>query len=156
MRVIAHRGNLEGPDKAQENSIKSTFNCLYRDLDVELDIHVKNNLIYLDHDGILSDSTPCIDLKSFCKEFDSFQDKLWLHCKNLEAVIYCQANLQQYNYFGHSNDEFVLTSKGYIFTRPNVATGKNVVCVMPELCNLKLEQVKKYESVLTDYPLYYL
>lgn len=156
MRVIAHRGNLDGPNKLQENTIKSAFECLYRDLDIELDIHVKNNNLYLDHDGIIDNTTPFITLSDFYNLFKSYQNNLWIHCKNLEAIIFCQANLPQYNYFGHSNDEFVLTSKGYIFTRPNVSAGKNVVCVMPELCNLKLEEVKKYEFVLTDYPLHYL
>ena len=156
MRVISHRGNLYGPNKDTENKIDCVVDCLNKKLEVEIDIHVKNNNLYLDHDGNLNNPLSAISLAEFFFLFEDYKDKLWIHCKNLESIIFCQQHLCNYNYFGHSNDEFVLTSKGYIFTRPGVNYGKNIVCVMPELIKLNINEVKKYNLVLTDYPLLYI
>jgi len=38
---------------------------------------------------------------------------LWIHCKNLKALELVPSET---NYFWHQNDDFTLTSKGYIWT----------------------------------------
>ena len=154
MKVISHRGNLVGPDKTRENAVISIIECLKLHLDVEIDVHMQDGYFYLDHDGPINNK---ISLTDFYTLFNNYQKQLWVHCKNLEAfVAFNQSKQYSFNYFGHTDDSFVLTSHGYIFTRPGVKAEKNVVCVMPELAGLNIDSVKKYDFVLTDYPLRYI
>ena len=152
MKIISHRGNLTGPDKKRENNIDCIIECIEKfSIDVEIDLHVKKNKIYLTHDEIFSSKTR---ITSF-DDFKKYKNKLWIHCKNIEALIYANENLSQFNYFGHTNDPFVLTSKKYIFTLPSLLTGDKVIWVMPELINA-CNKVKNVYAVLTDYPLKFL
>jgi hypothetical protein len=153
MIIISHRANINGPNKFEENTFSAVIKCLTQyNLHVEIDIHVQDEIISFGHDSFNIETI--IDLYSFRSAFSKHKDRLWIHCKNLEALIYCQKNLSAYNYFGHNNDEFVLTSKKYIFTRPGTTAGKNVICVMPELIKDSID-ITKYAGVLTDYPLLY-
>jgi hypothetical protein len=152
MKIISHRANINGSNTAKENKIQSIVKCIEKyKLDVEIDIRGYNNKIYLTHDdnkkGLLS--TKKIEILKKYKKY------LWVHCKNLEAIIYMQKNLKDFNYFGHSNDDFVLTSKKYIFTKPGITGGKNVICVMPELSNTPID-FNSYYGILTDNPLKFL
>lgn len=154
MRIISHRGNLDGPDINRENNIKSILECLDKSLDVEIDVYCKDGYVFLDHDGPVKNKYLFTE---FCDLFKNYQQKLWVHCKNLDAIIHFnQLKTYNFNYFGHSNDDFVLTSHGFIFTKPGVVSGKNVVCVMPEIANLDAQLIKDYELVLTDYPVRFL
>ena len=48
MKIISHRGNLTGPDKKRENNIDCIIECIEKfSIDVEIDLHVKKNKIYL-------------------------------------------------------------------------------------------------------------
>ena len=49
------------------------------------------------------------------------QSGLWIHAKNLEALYVLGAD-NSLNFFWHQQDDFTLTSKGYIWTFP----GKSV------------------------------
>lgn len=153
MKIICHRGNLYGPNAKEENTIVSINKCLTEtNFDVEIDIHCVNDTIYLGHD---LPTAKQLSLKDFANFFQVFKNRLWVHCKNIEALICCREYIKEYNYFGHSNDEGVLTSKGYIFTRPGVCCGKGVICVMPELLSIDKKDIINCEGILTDFPFLY-
>ena len=53
---------------------------------------------------------------------------MWCHAKNLEALIYLKNNNIQ-NYFFHQQDDFTLTSSGYIWTYPGKSVSNNSIIV---------------------------
>jgi hypothetical protein len=38
----------------------------------------------------------------------------------------------EFNYFWHQNDDFALTSKGFVWTYPKIKLMDGAVCVLPE------------------------
>ena len=73
-------------------------------------------------------------------------ESLWVHCKNFEALEYFNKK-KQLNYFWHQEDNFTLTSKGYIWTYPGNVIGDNSVIVDNE------KKVSAYQcfGVCSDY-----
>jgi hypothetical protein len=152
LKIISHRGNINGPNKIRENVIPYIVECIEKySLDVEIDLRFQNNQLYLTHDELFTEENKITDL-TFLQQY---KDHLWLHCKDFETLIYANNTLIDFNYFGHCNDPFVLTSKKYIFTSPGNLTGDRVVCVMPELVTKSLN-FSSYCAVLTDYPLNFI
>lgn len=123
MKLIAHRGNIDGPDPDKENHpdyIKSALNCGY---DVEIDVWYINEIWVLGHDKPdweLNDS-------NFL-----FLSGLWLHAKNGEA-LYNLCKYKDLNSFWHTDEDWILTTKGYIWTQPTKKLFPGSICVMPEL-----------------------
>ncbi len=152
MKLISHRGNINGSNPSRENTIEYITECIVGyDLDVEVDITVTEGVAYLAHD---SQTNSPIN-QSIKTLLDRFHDRLWIHCKNIRAIEYAQKYMPMHNYFGHSHDDFVLTSKGYIFTKPSDVYGANVICVMPEIAACTVTNMRACFGVLTDYPLIY-
>ena len=147
MKLIAHRCNIDGPNELTENTIISADTCYKLLYDFEIDIWLIDNKILLGHDII----TKKFELNEFKQWIKKYKKHVWIHCKNIESLIFCNEELKQFNYFGHNSDQFVLTSQQYIFTCPNNLYGKNVVCVMPELNNNLIVDFSKYCAILTDY-----
>tara|TARA_R110000782_G_scaffold178512_1_gene269377 strand:+ start:2020 stop:2436 length:417 start_codon:yes stop_codon:yes gene_type:complete len=115
MKIISHRGNLTGESNL-ENNPKQISKVLSLGFDCEIDLWIKENKYFLGHD------TPTFEIdKSFLE-----QPGLWIHCKNLESLEKISPKL---NYFWHQTDDFVLTSKGYIWTFPNKPVNKKSVIV---------------------------
>ena len=147
MKIISHRGNLNGSDKNKENKIQSISLAISLGFDVEIDVWYINNLLYLGHDQ--DDLILDPNLKDYLLENSS---KLWIHCKNIESLIYL-LNFKELNIFGHSNDEYVLTSKHNIFCKPGVPTNEKSIIVMPEISPIYSEEsFNNCYGVLTDYP----
>lgn len=153
-KLICHRANLLGPSN-RENELSSIMDCLlnYR-YDVEIDVHFIDNILHVGH-NLPAKFT--ITIEDFLKTFSSYKQRLWVHCKNIESIIAFSQLDVKFNFFGHSDDEFVLTSYGHIFTRPNVIN-QNAIVVMPELIfNDDIINVDHFncKGILTDYPIKY-
>jgi len=147
MKIISHRGNLNGPNKNTENTIQSINNAIDFGFDVEIDVWYIDNILYLGHDKDLLISDP--NLKNYLLENSS---RLWIHCKNIDSLTYL-LNFSELNIFGHSNDEYVLTSKHNIFCKPGEPTNKKSIIVMPEIFPIYSEEsFDNCYGVLTDYP----
>ncbi len=148
MRLIAHRANINGRIKEKENRLEQIKFCISSGYDVEIDINVFNDQIYLGHDDIQQKIS--IDF------LIEIQDKAWIHCKNLYALNYFSKSKYKFNYFWHQEDKYTLTSKGFIWTYPGSELCAGCIAVMPEL-TIKKEQFKnlkkfKIFGVCTDYP----
>jgi hypothetical protein len=141
MKIISHRGNLNGPNPSTENSITAINIALYHGFDVEIDIWYKNNNWYLGHDKP----------KYFIDESFLQNKKLWCHAKNLDALNLMLKNNRIHS-FWHQNDDFALTSKGYIWTYPAKDTEDNSIIV---LRSKKDKVPKKCFGICTDFPLIY-
>lgn len=124
MKIIAHRGNINGPNLEMENNPDYILNTISLGYDCEIDVRLINNNLYLGH-----------DLPQYKINIDFLlknQDKLWIHCKNMEALKFL-INYKELNIFWHESDQYTLTSKGYIWSYIGVKTTNNIICVMPEL-----------------------
>jgi len=107
--------------------------------DVEIDVWNINNKLFLGHD----EPQEQVDIKFL------MNNKLWCHAKNLESLELMIDN--NINCFWHENDKFTLTSKGIIWTYPNNKLTKKSVCVMPEIQNVEIEQLKEIHGICTDF-----
>lgn len=121
MFFISHRGNINGPNLAEENKIEYVKNALNLNYDVEIDLWFKNEKFYLGHDE---------PLYAIDKEFLN-NDKLWIHTKNLDCFYKLgETNL---NYFWHEKDKIVLTSKGFYWNYPGTKLSIKSISVLPEI-----------------------
>ena len=126
MKLIAHRGNVFGPDTSRENSPDYIDDALSKKFDVEIDVRFINEQFYLGHD------TP--DYKIDFDWIISRSEFLWIHCKDLNSLNYFSSNYKKdLNYFWHQNDDYTLTSKNYIWVYPGKEYSSNSIVVMPEI-----------------------
>jgi hypothetical protein len=128
MILISHRGNITGPNPEQENHPGYIIKALHQGYDVEIDVWYKDNKFMLGHDN------PQYDFP-----FDlllNFYAKLWIHCKNIEALIQLKTTdplPNRLNYFWHEEDTVTLTSQNYIWAYPGKQPIPNSIAVMPEI-----------------------
>lgn len=123
MRLIAHRGNTSGPSE-KENQIDHLRDAINAGYDVELDLWSFKDLLWLGHDG-----PEYFIAESFLLEIGH---AAWIHCKNLDALHFLNSTYPQLNYFWHQEDDFTLTSQGFIWTYPGKELSSNSILVMPE------------------------
>jgi hypothetical protein len=127
MELISHRGNIEGKIIEEENKIDYILNAINQGFDCEVDIWCKNKL-FLGHDE------PQYELPM--NFLFSHSSKLWIHCKNLEALEVL-SRFKKLNIFWHQKDDFTLTSKGFIWTYPGKKICPNSVIVSDKASRYK-------------------
>lgn len=141
MLMISHRGNTKGPTQHFENHPERIVQLLAAGTHVEVDVHGVYGALYLGHDA------PIYEVS---QQF-LMHKNLWCHAKNHEALdrmldigAHC---------FGHDADDYVLTSRGFIWCHPRLASSltKNMaarsVIVMPP----PDIDISQYYGVCTDY-----
>ncbi len=124
MKIISHRGNLDGPNTNEENTIEKIKYCLSLGYDVEIDIRLINDRLYLGHDGPVCE----VNLDFLLQN----SDKLWCHAKNLLALDY-MLDFEQINCFWNNEDKHTLTSKNYIWSWNTYRTCYKTVMVCKSL-----------------------
>ena len=117
MILISHRGNVKGIDK-NENHPELILDALKMGFNVEIDVWYSKGNFYLGHDK------PQYKVK---KKF-LIHSKFWCHAKN-PAAIY-ELSKTNAHYFWHQEDDYTLTSKGYIWVYPNKKYFKNSIIVL--------------------------
>lgn len=124
MKLISHRGNIEGKEPANENHPYYIQKAINHGFDVEIDVRYDNGW-WLGHENPQYQ----IDLDYLSNPH------FWIHCKNLKALVYLQNT--KYNYFWHNVDSYTLTSHGWIWAYPNnpIIAGSHSIAVLPEIHN---------------------
>lgn len=145
MILISHRGNINGKINELENNPDYINDALIIGYDVEIDIWVINNELFLGHDEPVHN----IDISWIILN----NKKLWIHCKNVECISFLNKNYNKLNYFWHENDTVTLTSKNYIWSYPGKQPIQNSIAVMPELYN---DDISKCIGICSDYISKYL
>jgi hypothetical protein len=125
MKLIAHRGNIDGPNPLRENSIDYIEEAITKGFDVEVDLRWKDHNFYLGH----NEPQYYVSMSWLIK----WKDKLWIHCKDLESLDEISINSIDFHYFWHQEDDFTLTSKNYIWVYPGKCYTSNSIVVMPEI-----------------------
>ncbi len=141
MRIIAHRANLNGPDTKGENSLEAIDKCFDLGFEVELDIWLVEKKLILSHHFPQSDEAfACDDLLA--------NPQVWWHAKNVEAFLHLQGQVN--HLFWHQNDDFALTTSGYLWTYPGQKLTEKSIQVLPEV---SLQKTPSFVfGVCTDYP----
>lgn len=125
MRLISHRGNINGRFESLENEPTYIDKAISEGYDVEIDVWFVDGILYLGHDKPQYD----VDFRWFIDRIS----KLWIHCKNIEALEYFKYLSYTLNYFWHQEDDVTITSLGYFWTYPGKLLTKYSIAVMPEL-----------------------
>ena len=123
IHLISHRGNINGRINEAENRPEYIDDAIRLGYDVEIDIWVKNDILYLGHD------IPQYEIP--LEWLFHRKGRLWVHCKNVDAVEYVYDT--DLNHFWHDTDTMTLTSKGYIWVYPGRQPIRKSIAVMPEL-----------------------
>ena len=141
MIIISHRGNLDGVDPIYENMPDYIEKAIQQGFQVEVDVWIKNNKIFLGHDR------PQYKINlSFLKN-----KKLWCHAKNFEAMDIMLKN--KIHCFWHETDKMCLTSKKIIWCYPGTFIRGGITVVL----NKNKNNLKNFcYGICTDYPNYYL
>jgi hypothetical protein len=132
MIFVSHRGNVIGPDKKLENNPQhiSELSQIHQ---VEVDLWCVSGELFLGHDY------PTNKINN-----TFFNDNLWIHCKNIEAVDFISKS--NYNWFWHDTDKVTITSNGTIWCFPNIYL-KNGITVMMGYTN----DIPNIKGICTDY-----
>jgi hypothetical protein len=139
MIYISHRGNINKKIIERENSIPYIEEAISLGYDVEIDVWLIDNNLFLGHDS-----------PQYLVEYNWIlerSNKLWVHCKNMESLVFLQEDAGL-NFFWHQTDDVTLTSKGYIWAYPGKQPIKNSIAVMPEINN---DSVRSCIGICSDY-----
>ena len=140
MKLIAHRGNVNGRLESYENEPNYIDLAIRQGYDAEIDIWYKDDALWLGHDE-----------PQYSINFRWLRDrisKLWIHCKNIEAILYFKECEYEFNYFWHENDTVTLTSFNFIWAYPGKQPIKNSISVMPEIND---EDISQCIGVCSDF-----
>ena len=142
MFLISHRGNVNGINKKDENKPEYIETAIQYGFDVEVDVRYKQGNFFLGHDE---------DQFKVSKNF-LLNEKIWCHAKTSEALVELK-NINAH-FFWHQEDDYTITSKGFIWTYPNKKLLPQSICVLPEKGNYKemkcsgicSDFIKKYKN----------
>ena len=130
MIYISHRGNINGRIEEAENKPEYIDDTIVQGFDVEVDVW------YIDGEWWLGHDEPQYPIEF--EWINKRSHKLWVHCKNIEAVEYLNENevgCKDINWFWHEEDTLTLTSFAYIWAYPGKQPIKRSIAVMPEINN---------------------
>lgn len=125
MILISHRGNLNGVIEERENDPKYINKAIEKGYNVEVDVRFENSKFFLGHDF----SQYHVD-----NEF-LLNSKIWCHAKTKEALEALEKI--KAHYFWHQEDDYTITSEGYIWTYPGKKLFNKSICVLPETHDYK-------------------
>jgi hypothetical protein len=132
--LIAHRGNISGPNPETENTISQLLYAIKMGFDVEVDVWVVEGKMYFGHD----EPKHLVSSEDFYKVCNH----AWFHCKNLESLNHFIKYFPTYNYFWHQLDDFTLTSNNKVWTYPGMEVGPNSIIV-----DLEATDIRNYNNI---------
>ena len=141
MILISHRGNINGRVESLENNPSYVDLAISNEYDVEVDVWYLEGVLYLGHDK-----------PQYGVDFRWFRDrlsKLWIHCKNVESILYFKECGYEFNYFWHQEDDITLTSKNFIWTFPGKKLTSRSIAVLPE--SVKDWELTECLGICSDY-----
>jgi hypothetical protein len=132
MKLVSHRGNLNGKNPQLENTPEQILIALMGGFDVEIDLWVNDGNLLLGHDYGLYP----------IEESFLYKKNLLIHCKNLSALLFCQ-ELSWPNYFFQNEDLYAVSSDGWIISHSDAAFKKGTLLMLPEKYALKPSELKE-------------
>jgi hypothetical protein len=146
MKIISHRGNINGPQFHRENSPAFIDEAIKLGYDVEIDLRYINNKLFLGHDIGQYE----IELKWLLER----SDFLWTHCKNLEAASLL-SNHNTIKSFCHVSDPYIFINNNFIWVH-DLGLSLNEKCIIPLIDkNMSTKNLNIVHAICTDYVEYY-
>ena len=148
MLLIAHRGNMNGPNPEKENTLEYLGLALAQGYGVEVDIWVIQGMVFLKHDEPTLLDRP-IDLVELWKLKQN--ENVFFHCKNIQALVFlttCDL-AEQSDFFMHDKDKAVLTANGWIWTAYPEHVGEDTIIIAPRMTSWDLKS-RPY-AICSDY-----
>jgi len=142
MKIISHRGNLDGRIPKLENTPEQIDKAHLMGYDVEIDVWYIWDKWYLGHDAPEHEIT-----KKWLRKRRKW---LWCHAKNLEAMP--KMIKEKLNCFWHENDKMTMTSKQILWCYPDTYIKDGITVVKEKIFN---SQEIKIKGICTDYPLFF-
>lgn len=141
MILIAHRGNLYGPNPAYENNVEYVQEALALGYNVEIDLWYNplEKTLYLGHD----------EPQYLCDFPFLTQRGVWIHCKNIHALEFCNDHHITNPYFWHDQDDTTLTSTKLFWTYPGKPLTKYSIAVMPE--HKLFKNIRLCQGICSDF-----
>ena len=138
MKLISHRGNIDGPDPEKENLPLYIKTALTLGYEVEIDVWNLNGAWFLGHDK---------PQHSIGLDFLMTPNFL-CHAKNLAALdkMLVHTNI---HCFWHQEDHYTVTSRGYIVSYPGYEITGRTICMKPELASP--DSVSSCYAICSDY-----
>lgn len=140
MKIISHRGNVNGKLIDRENTQSYIEEAMSYGFDVEIDIWSVDGKLFLGHD----EPTYLVE-EEWIEAYSSY---LWIHGKNQEAIEKLVLN-KNLNVFWHETDKMTFTSKGLLWLYPENYSEQGITVVLGKKEIIQ----KKIFGVCTDYPL---
>ena len=136
MKLISHRGNINGENPQLENTPDYIDKALLLGYDVEIDIWKDEDGFYLGHD----EPTYPVELDWLVER----SLKLWVHCKDLKTIeelkrLEYENGINSIHYFFHNTDDTTITSQGKLWVYPGNQPIVHSIAVMPEINNDNLD-----------------
>ena len=131
MFLISHRGNISGKKLDKENHPDYIIRAVKNYFNVEIDMRFIDDKWFLGHDE------PQYEIAEDFIQNMANSGVLWCHAKNGEALnrLVSDEKYRSWNYFWHQEDDYTLTSNGYMWTYPGKKLLNNSICVLPEAVN---------------------
>jgi hypothetical protein len=146
MFLISHRGNLTGYGGPNwENHPDYIKNAMNMGFNVEIDVWYVDGEFYLGHDF------PIYHIDSKFLE----NKNLWCHAKDISSLRQMIVN-KKITCFYHKNDDYTLTSNGFIWTYPGMDLTDKSIVVLPELSSYSDSQIKTCAGICSDKIHFYL
>jgi hypothetical protein len=133
-----------GPDIENENHPEYLAETIDTGFDVEIDLWIEKTKIFLGHD----EPQYPVDPEFLYKHYD----KIWVHCKNVEALEYL-GKTAWINWFWHDKDDYTITSQNHLWCHPNAVQIDGAICQFRSPL-IKAELPCKPYAVCTDWPCY--
>jgi len=140
MIYLSHRGNLNGRNKKKENHPDYINKALNKKFSVEVDVWFKKSIFYLGHDRPQYKVSEKFLLKK----------NIWCHAKNISALS--ELKKIKSHYFWHQEDQYTVTSKGFIWAYPGEKLTNETICVLPEVSPKgKIKKIQKCAGICSDF-----
>jgi len=141
MKLISHRGNINGKELDKENNPLYIKDILFNEYDVEIDVWKINNELFLGHDN-----SQYLINKNFIY---NNRTKLWCHAKNYEAFEWLLIN--RLKCFWHTTEDYVLTNYGDVWVYPGKKLFRDCIAVLPEQTNYSKEELSQCKAICSDF-----
>lgn len=142
MKIISHRGNVNGSDFGIENTSCQIDYAYSLGYEVEIDVWFIDGNWHLGHDN------PGEKINT--KWLKQRRKWLWCHAKNLEAVY--ELNMNKMHCFWHETDKMTFTNRGIPWCYPGIFLKNGISVLKNKDLTFKTYEIK---GVCTDYPIYF-
>ena len=144
MKIISHRGNINGPVPEKENRPSYIDSAIQLGYDVEIDLRIIDGDFWLGHDK------PQYKIELTWMRLR--KDNLWFHCKDINSALMLAELDRDFKYFCHSSEPYVCTSHKYLWIH-DLTGAINNKCIIPLLSKEDIINYKnnKPYAICTDF-----